>query len=47
MTTIILNGARVKAVNKTPHALNIYDLEGTDVLGNGSGLRDHSHRVGQ
>lgn len=32
MTTIILNGARVKAVNKTPHALNIYDLEGTDVL---------------
>ena len=32
MTTIILNGTRVNAINKTPHALNIYDLEGTDVL---------------
>lgn len=26
MTTIILNGTRVNAINKTPHALNIYDL---------------------
>ena len=32
MTTIVLNGTRVNAINKTPHALNIYDLEGTDVL---------------
>lgn len=32
MTMLTLNGKRVKALNKTPHALNIYDLEGTEVL---------------
>lgn len=32
MTTIVLNGTRVNAINKTPHALDIYDLEGADVL---------------
>lgn len=48
MTTIVLNGTRVNAINKTPHALNNYDPEGTDVLVTvpSSGLGDHSHRVG-
>ena len=32
MTKIILNGRTVEADNRTPHALNIYDLEGENVI---------------
>lgn len=32
MTKIVLNGRTVEADNRTPHALNIYDLEGKNVI---------------
>jgi hypothetical protein cdivTM_28108 len=32
MTTITLNGKKVEAHNYTPHALNIHDLEGNEVI---------------
>lgn len=32
MTKIILNGRTVEANNRTPHALNVYDLEGKNVV---------------
>lgn len=32
MTKIVLNGRTVEADNRTPHALNVYDLEGKNVV---------------
>lgn len=32
MTTIILNGSAVEAVNMTPHALSIYDMDKENVI---------------
>ena len=32
MTTITLNGKKVEAHNYTPHALNIHNLEGNEVI---------------